>query len=82
MAVPLQSGKQSVKLAAMPRGSRIRRDPPRVPDKVDLRDPEEVERRNVIIGIGAFALAIAIIVLAIGMSGGWSLSAYTIRIRM
>ena len=82
MAAPLHTGKQSVNLAAMPRESRIRRDPPRVAEKLDLRDPEEVERRNVIVGIGAFALAIFVIVLALGMSDGWSLSEYTIRVRM
>ena len=64
MASPLQTGKKSVNLTAAPRGSRIRRDPPPVAKKVEIRDPEERETRMVVIGIVSFALAIAIVIVA------------------
>ena len=56
MTKPLQSGKQAVDLAGKgARVSRIRRDPPpKVKEKeVDL---DVVDRRDVIIGVLAFAL--------------------------
>jgi hypothetical protein len=69
MARPLQTGKQSVDLASpAPRVSRIRRDPPPVV-KEKLVDPKEIERRDVAIGVIAFALAIFVIILGFG---GWS----------
>ena len=79
MARPLASGKQSVDLASSgPRVSRIRRDPPpKVKEKeVDL---DVVDRRDVVIGVLAFALSIAVIILAFGSWSGWSPREYTIE---
>ena len=79
MASPIKTGKQSVNLAgAAPRVSRIRRDPPpKVVEKVV--DPDVVDRRDVIIGVLAFALAICVIILAFGNSSGWSPREYTVE---
>lgn len=80
MARPLASGKQSVDLAgAVPRVSRIRRDPP--PKVVEKTvDPDVVDRRDVIIGVLAFALAICVVIIAFGTWSGWSPSEYTIEL--
>lgn len=80
MARPLASGKQSVDLAgAGPRVSRIRRDPP--PKVVEKTvDPDVVDRRDVIIGVLAFALAICVVIIAFGTWSGWSPSEYTIEL--
>jgi hypothetical protein len=70
MARPSQTEKKAIDLASAPavRVSRIRRDPaPKVKEKVV--DPREVERRDAVIGITVFALAIFVIILAFG---GWS----------
>ncbi len=65
MASPLKSGKQSVNLAgAAPRVSKIRRDPPPKVKEVELRDPDEIDRRAVTIGVVTFALAICVIIIA------------------
>jgi hypothetical protein len=71
MASPLKSGKQSVDLAAraVP-GSRIRRDPPPPVQKIVVRDPEDRDRRMVIIGVASFALAIFAIVIGWGSYDG------------
>ena len=79
MASPLQTGKQSVNLAAGVRVSRIRRDPPPPVKKVAVRDPEERETRIVVIGVVTFALAIFVIMIAFGSYSGWSPSQYTIE---
>ena len=78
MAKPLQSGKQSVNLAAGGvRVSRIRRDPP--PKVVEKEiDPDTVDREDVIVGVLAFALALFVIVMAFGSYSGWSLRQYTL----
>lgn len=81
MASPLKTGKQSVNMA--PSGvkvSRIRRDPPpKVKEKVV--HPDEVDRRDVIIGVLAFALAIFVIVLALGnRPSGWTPQEYTLQL--
>jgi hypothetical protein len=81
MASPLQTGKQSVKLGAPVRGSRIRRDPPPIAKKVAERDPEERDQVVVIVGVIVFALAIFVIILAFGSYSGWSPSEYTIELR-
>lgn len=82
MASPLPSRKQAVDLgSAKPRVSKIRRDPPPVVKQLELRDPKDVERRDAIIGVLAFALAIFVIVLAIGGYHGWSPAQYTIDIK-
>ena len=66
MAAPLQTGKQSVNLAGGGvRVSRIRRDPPPVAKKVAQVDPEERDARAVVIGVVAFAVAIAIVIIGI-----------------
>ena len=72
MAAPLQTGKKSVNLATPVRASRIRRDPPPVVKKIDLRDPEERDAQTVVIGVVAFAVAIFIVVL--GFSAYYSTS--------
>ena len=55
MAAPLKSGKQSVKLGAPVRVSRIRRDPPPIQKKIIERDPDERDARVVAIGVVVFA---------------------------
>ena len=80
MAKPLQSGKKSVNLATSgPRVSRIRRDPPpKVKEKeVDL---DVVDRRDVVIGVLAFALAICVIIISFGSWSDWSPREYTIEV--
>ena len=80
MARPIASGKQSVDLAgAAPRVSRIRRDPP--PKVVEKTvDPDVVDRRDVIIGVLAFALAICVVIIAFGNWSGWSPREYTVEL--
>ena len=80
MASPLQSGKKSVNLTSPVRGSRIRRDPPPVAKKIELRDPEEIEARTVLIGVVSFALAIVIIMIGISSNYGWSPAEYNIEL--
>jgi hypothetical protein len=79
MASPLQTGKQSVKLGAPVRGSRIRRDPPPIAKKIAERDPEERDQTVVVVGVIAFALAIFVIVLAAGSYYGSSAREYTLN---
>ena len=81
MAAPLRTAKQSVNLTAPMRVSRIRHDPPPV-KKVDVRTRNERDTRNGIIGVIVFALAIGIILLAVGSYAGWSPSQYTIRLSL
>jgi len=81
MASPLQTGKQSVNLAASGApGSRIRRDPPPAVKEIVVRDREERDRWDVIVGVLTFALAIFVIIFAFGSYSGWSPSQYTVRI--
>lgn len=80
MTRPLPTGKQSVNLATpAPRVSRIRRDPPPVVKEKIVLDPKERERRDVFIGVVAFALAIFVIIIALGSYYGWSPAQYTIN---
>lgn len=72
MASPLKSGKQSVKLGAPVRGSRIRRDPPPIVKKAPVRDTEERETVTVVVGVASFAIAIAIIILGVSAYYGSS----------
>ncbi|HXG80871.1 MAG TPA: hypothetical protein VNJ05_03635 [Sphingomicrobium sp.] len=77
MASPLR--KSSVDLASGEvRVSRIRRDPPpKVKEKeVDL---DEVDRRDVVIGVIAFALSVFVIILAFGHYSGWSIREYRVE---
>lgn len=46
-----------------PRGSKIRRDPPVTAKKTVVRHRSESDRRIVVVGITAFALAIFIIIM-------------------
>ena len=81
MARPLASGKQSVNLAPPGvRVSKIRRDPPPKVKEVVVRDPEEHDRRNAVIGILVFTLALAVILIGFSSVSGWSPSEYTIYI--
>ena len=82
MASPLQAGKQSVNLTP-PRvpGSRIRRDPPPVVKEKIVLDPEERDRRDVILGVLTFALALFAIIFSFGSYSGWSLSQYTVELK-
>lgn len=80
MARPLQTGKKSVNLAS-PRapGSRIRRDPPPAVKEVVVRDPEEHDRRDAVIGILVFTLALVVILIGFSSITGWSPRQYTIE---
>lgn len=80
MAAPLKSGKQSVKLGAPVRVSKIRRDPPPVVKKVEVRDPEERDTQMVVIGVIGFALALFLVVIGFSNYGGWSPGDYTIEV--
>ena len=80
MASPLRTGKQSVDLSAPVRVSRIRRDPPPPPPKVlSAHDRKVREAWILAVGVAAFALAIGILLFAIGNANAWSLSQYTIH---
>lgn len=81
MAAPLKSGKQSVKLGAPVRGSRIRRDPPPVVKKTIVREPEDRDTQVVVTGVIAFALAIVIVTFGFSVAAGWSPSDYTIHLK-
>ncbi len=81
MARPLPSRKQSVDLgSAEARVSKIRREPPPVVKQIELRDPKELERRDAIIGVLAFALAIVVIIVAVASYNGWSPREYTVQL--
>lgn len=84
MASPLNTGKQTVDLASpaatATRGSRIRRDPPPVVRKTVIPDRDERDRRTVVIGVLAFALAIAIVIVGFAASyTGWTPQQVTMR---
>ena len=81
MARPLPSGKKSVNLASAPvPGSRIRRDPPPKVKEVPLRDLEEHDRRNAVIGVITFALAICVILAGFSSVSGCTLDQYELRL--
>ncbi|HEU4499193.1 MAG TPA: hypothetical protein VFR60_07625 [Sphingomicrobium sp.] len=83
MARPLPTGKQTVNLASGEvRVSKIRRDPPPAEKPKALRHPDEVNRSAVIVGVVAFALAIFVIILAVGSYNGWSPRQYTIDVKL
>jgi hypothetical protein len=80
MASSPKTGKKSVNLATSgPRVSRIRRDPPPkvVEKEVDL---DVIDRRDVVIGVLAFALAVFVITLAFSSYSGWSPTEYTVEL--
>ena len=82
MARPLPTAKQSVDLAASGgvRVSRIRRDPPlKLQDKEPtIRERDVRDAWVVVVGVIAFALAIAVVVVGVGGWTGWSPREYTI----
>ena len=81
MARPLQTGKQSVNLAAGGvRVSKIRRDPPPAVKEVVVRDPDERDQWTVVVGVLTFALAIFVIILASASYAGWSPSQYIVQL--
>ena len=81
MARPLASGKKSVNLASAPApGSRIRRDPPPKVKEVPIRDIEEHDRRNAVIGVVTFALALFVILVGFSSVNGCTPSEYTLRL--
>ena len=85
MARPHPSAKPTVDLASSltspgPRVSRIRRDPPPAVKKEVVVDVEEREQWAVILGVGTFALAIFVIVIAFGIYFGWSPAQYTLEV--
>lgn len=81
MASPLKTGKKSVNLASQgPRVSKIRRDPPPAVKELVVRDPEERDQWEVIVGVLTFALAIFVIIFAFASYSGWSPTQYTVRI--
>lgn len=83
MASPLRTSKPTVNLAESrgAPGSRIRRDPPPKAQTV-VRDQAELDRWAAAFGVAAFALAIGVIIFAIGSVAGWSPAQYTISIRL
>lgn len=83
MASPLKSGKQSVDMSApVVRVSRIRRDPPPKVKEVTLEDIKERDRRNAIIGVLVFAVAIFVILLGFSAAAGWTPRSYTLHFRI
>ena len=88
MASPHPTAKATVNLAsnqasAGPRVSRIRRDPPPAVVKRELDlDPEEREQWAVAVGVLTFALAIFVIVLALGSYTGRSPAGYAIEVNI
>ena len=81
MAAPLKSAKQSVDLARpVVRVSRIRRNPPPVVKELSLEDIRERDRRNAIVGVIVFALAIFVILIGFSAAAGWTPRQYTLNI--
>ena len=73
MASPLQTGKQSVKLAsAGPRVSKIRRDPPPVVKEIAVADPDRRDARTVILGLLTLTLILTVIAVGVSSALGWS----------
>ena len=83
MASPIPTGKQPVNLASGPSGarvSRIRRDPPPPVKKQAIVDPEEREQWAVVVGVLTFALAIFVIIVALGSYTGRSAKGYAVEV--
>ena len=82
MAKPLASGKKSVNLATSGvRVSRIRRDPP--PPKlkeITIEERNERDRRNAVIGVLLFTIALVVILFAVSNWAGWTPRDYTLYI--
>ena len=84
MAQPLQTAKPSVDLAkAGPRVSKIRREPlPPAVKEIEVRDRDERDRSDVLVGVLVFALAIFALIVAFGVYSGWSPREYTIEVNV
>ena len=83
MASPLDTGKQTVNLAAAgPRVSRIRRNPPPAPAKEPVLDREDREKLAVTFGVLGFAIALAVAIVGVGAYAGWSPREHHIYIEM
>ena len=83
MASPTPTGKQSVNLASPEvRVSKIRRDPPPAVKELVVRDPEERDQRDVIIGVLTFALALFVIIFSFASYSGWSFSHHSVQVRV
>ena len=81
MASPLQTGKRAVDLAAgTPRVSKIRRDPPPKVKEVTIADRDEVDQRNVVIGVLVFTFVVLIIILGLSLYSGWSPRQVTLEV--
>lgn len=80
MARPLPTGKKTVNLTTPVRVSRIRRDPPPPVKKVDPRERDQRDTRWGMIGVVVIALAMFIILFAVGSVIGWSPRQYTIHL--
>ena len=80
MAAPLPTSKQAVDLTSVEKVSRIRRDPPAKLKEIPLKDPDEVDRKAVMIGVTVFALALFVIVLAVMMWSGWTPRSYVANV--
>ncbi len=73
MAIPLNTTKQTVNLAAAgPRVSRIRRNPPPASRKEPVLDREDREKLSALFGVIAIALAIVALIAGLGIYAGWS----------
>jgi len=81
MASPLNSAKQTVNLAEPEvRVSRIRRDPPPAKLKqISIEERNEHDRRNALIGIAVFTIALMIIIFAIASWAGWTPRTYVLH---
>jgi hypothetical protein len=82
MAQPLPAAKPSVDLAKDgPRVSKIRREPlPPAVKEIEVRDRDERDRSDVLIGVLVFALAIFSLIVAFGVYSGWSPREYKIEV--
>lgn len=80
MAAPLPTSKQSVDLTSVEKVSRIRRDPPVKLKEIPIKDPDEVDRKAVLIGVTIFALALCAIMLAVMMWSGWTPRSYVANV--
>lgn len=82
MASPLKTSKQTVNLA-VPGGvrvSRIRRDPPPKLKEITIEERNERDRRNAVIGIAAFTIALMIILWGVASYTGHSPREYILQL--
>ena len=80
MANPIQARKQSVILPASGvRKSQIRRDPPPVVKEIVIRDRDDRNRQDVVIGVVTFALVILVIAIGFISVAGWSPRQYSVH---